>query len=304
MTYLSLWWRASRPFSFTMSVLPPIIGAIAVKIENPGFDLNLINLVLTMIGCVLAHAGANMVGDYFDFKNKVDRVGTFGSSGVLTGGLAKPKTILTGAIVVYIVASLIGIYLAFSIPGGKALLWLILIGAVLGFFYTVKPFAFKYRALGDIAVFISFGPAMTLGTYYVQIQHFSWGPILYAIPFAFLVDAVLHSNNLRDIRNDSAVNVKTVAILIGEKNAKFMYYGLVLSSYLSVIILILAKQLPVISLATLLSLPLAIKLIKIVRTKEKQPEQQFMMIDAATAQLHSAFGGLLLLSLLAQYLMQ
>ncbi|MDD5010362.1 MAG: 1,4-dihydroxy-2-naphthoate octaprenyltransferase [Syntrophorhabdaceae bacterium] len=304
MSYVSLWWRASRPFTFTMSVLPPIIGAIAVKIENPGVGLNWLHLILTMLGCVLAHAGANLVGDYFDFKNKVDREGTFGSSGVLTGKLTEPKTILTGAIVVYIVASLIGLYLAFSIPNGKVLLWLILIGAVLGFFYTVKPFAFKYRALGDIAVFISFGPAMTLGTYYVQIQHFSWGPILYAIPFAFLVDAVLHSNNLRDIKNDSVVNVKTVAILIGERNAKFMYYGLVLSSYLSVIVLILAGQLPLISLATLLSLPLAIKLIRIVHAKEKQPEQQFMMIDAATAQLHSAFGGLLLLSLLAQYLIQ
>jgi len=55
---------------------------------------------------------------------------------------------------------------------------------------------------------------------------------------------------------------------------------------------------------TLLSLPLAIKLIKLVHSKERQPEQQFVMIDAATAQLHSAFGGLFLLSLLAQYLMQ
>jgi 1,4-dihydroxy-2-naphthoate octaprenyltransferase len=304
MSYVSLWWRASRPFTFTMSVLPPIIGAIAVKIENPDVGLGWLKLVLTMIGCVLAHAGANMVGDYFDFKNRVDREGTFGSSGVLTGKLAEPKTILTGAIIVYIIASLIGIYLAFSIPNGKVLLWLILIGAVLGFFYTVKPFAFKYRALGDIAVFISFGPAMTLGTYYVQIQRFSWGPILYAIPFAFLVDAVLHSNNLRDIKNDAVVNVKTVAILIGERNAKFMYYGLVLSSYLSVIVLILANQLPLISLVTLLSLPLAIKLIRIVHAKEGQPERRFLMIDAATAQLHSAFGGLLLLSLLAQYLMQ
>jgi len=304
MSYISLWWRASRPFTFTMSVLPPIIGAIAVKIEHPGFGLNWLNLILTMVGCVLAHAGANMVGDYFDFKNRVDREGTFGSSGVLTGKLAEPKTILTGAVIVYIVASLIGIYLAFSILNGKVLLWLILIGAVLGFFYTVKPFAFKYRALGDIAVFISFGPAMTLGTYYVQIQQFSWGPILYAIPFAFLVDAVLHGNNLRDIKNDSVVNIKTVAILIGERNAKFMYYGLVLSSYLSVIVLILANQLPLISLATLLSLPLAIKLVRIVHSKERLPEQQFMMIDAATAQLHSAFGGLFLLSLLAQYLMQ
>lgn len=301
MSKVSIWWQAARPFSFTVSVLPPILGGIIAKMENPGMKLDWLFFALALIGCIIAHAGANMIGDYFDFKKKVDREGTFGSSGVLISNLIEPKKVFIGSMVAYVIASGIGIYLAASIPNGWYLILIIIAGAVLGLFYAAEPFSFKYHALGDLAVFISFGPAMTLGAYFVQAHHFSWTPVLYAIPVAFLVDAVLHSNNLRDIKNDSVVNIKTLAIIIGEKNSKLMYYGLVLSAYISVIVLIIANGLPAVSLITLLSLPLALKLIRIVKQKNKVPEQQFVMIDAATAQLHSVFSVLFVISLLVQY---
>ncbi|MCX5808298.1 MAG: 1,4-dihydroxy-2-naphthoate octaprenyltransferase [Proteobacteria bacterium] len=303
MAKVLLWWRAARPFSFTVSVLPPILGGVIAKTENSGMKLDWLFFALALIGCVIAHAGANLIADYFDFKKRVDREGTLGSSGVLVSNLMEPGKVFIGAIIAYIIASGIGIYIAASIPNGGVLIWIILIGAVLGLFYTAEPFSFKYHALGDLAVFISFGPAMTLGAYFVQAHHFSWAPVLYAIPVAFLVDAILHSNNLRDIKNDSVVNIKTVAIVIGERNSKFMYYGLVLSAYVSVVVLIIANGLPAISLITLLSLPLALKLIRLVNLKNRVPEQQqqFVMIDAATAQLHSVFGILFLISLLVQH---
>ena len=301
MSKVSIWWQASRPFSFTVSILPPILGSIIAKMESPGLKIDWLLFALTLIGCVIAHAGANMIGDYFDFKKRVDREGTFGSSGVLISNLIEPKKVFMGSMVAYVIASSIGIYIAASIPNGMYLILIIIIGAVLGLFYAAEPFSFKYHALGDLAVFISFGPAMTLGAYFVQTHHFSWTPVLYAIPAAFLVDAVLHSNNLRDIKNDSVVNIKTVAILIGEQNSKRMYYGLIISAYISVILLITANGLPTVSLITLLSLPLALKLIGIVKHKNKVPDQQFIMIDAATAKLHSVFSVLFVVSLLVQY---
>ncbi len=301
MSQAKLWWQASRPFSFTVSVIPPILGGLIAAMENPGIKINWLYFALALIGCVIAHAGANMIGDYFDFKKRVDREGTFGSSGVLISNLIEPKKVFMGSMVAYVIASSIGVYLAASIPNGFYLILIIILGAVLGIFYAAEPFSFKYHALGDLAVFISFGPAMTLGAYFIQVHRFSWTPVLYAIPVAFLVDAVLHSNNLRDIKNDSVVNIKTVAILIGERNAKLMYYGLVLSAYISVVVLIVVNGLPPVSLITMLSLPLALKLIRTVRQKNALPEQQFVMIDAATAQLHSVFSMLFLISLLVQH---
>lgn len=302
MSSIALWWRAVRPFSFTVSVIPPILGAVLAVLGNPGLEINWFRLILTLIGCMTAHAGANLLSDYYDYKVHVDREDTFGSSGLLVGKIMQPKQIFKGGVIVISVALGIGLYLVSVTPNGLFLLGLIFIGGILGVFYTAQPFAFKYRALGDIAVFISFGSAMVLGAYYVQVHRFSWAPVLYALPIALLVDAILHSNNLRDIESDEVVHIKTIPILIGEKASKWVYYGLIFGAYVLILILIVWAGLPMLSLLTFLSLPLAIKLVKMVRDKEKMPEKQFAMIDAATAQFHLTFGVLMIISLIIHLL--
>jgi 1,4-dihydroxy-2-naphthoate octaprenyltransferase len=135
----------------------------------------------------------------------------------------------------------------------------------------------------------------------VQTHRFSWAPVLYALPVALLVDAILHGNNIRDIENDRQVHINTVPILIGSANAKLMYHGLVFGAYALVPILMLFAGLPWLSILTFLSLPLAVNLSRMVQSKEQIPESQFAMIDAATAQLHSIFGLLLIVSLIIHY---
>jgi 1,4-dihydroxy-2-naphthoate octaprenyltransferase len=297
MSQIALWWRAARPFAFTVSLIPPILGGLIAGVENPGLQFSLFRLVLAGVGCMTAHAGANLLSDYYDFKTRVDREGTFGSSGLLVPGIMSPAQVLRGGWVALVIAGLIGAFFVLVTPSGTFLIWLILLGGLLGIFYTAKPFEFKYHALGDLAVFISFGPAMVLGAYFVQAHQFSWKPILYSIPIGLLVDAVLHSNNLRDIANDGVVKIKTVPILIGEKWAKIMYQALVFGAYLLTLLLVLAGGLTAFSLLVFLSLPLAIKAVNMVRRKESVPMEIFATIDAATAQVHLAFGLLMVVGL-------
>ena len=198
-------------------------------------------------------------------------------------------------------AGVLGAYLVLVTPGGTFLIGLILLGGLLGIFYTAKPFEFKYHALGDLAVFISFGPAMVLGAYFVQAHHFSWTPILCSIPVGLLVDAVLHSNNLRDIANDKVVEIKTVPILIGEKWAKRMYQALVFGAYVATLLLVVFGSLTAFALMAFLSLPLAIRVTNMVRHKERVPPDQFALVDAATAQVHLAFGLLMVVGLALRY---
>jgi len=303
MSQIALWWRAVRPFAFTVSLIPPIMGGLIALVQNPGLKFSLFRFVLAGIGCMTAHAGANLLSDYYDFKTRVDREGTFGSSGLLVGGIMSPEQILRGGWIALVVAGIIGACLVFATPNGTFLIWLILIGGLLGVFYTAKPFELKYHALGDLAVFLSFGPAMVLGAYFVQAHHFSWKPVLYSIPIGFLVDAILHSNNLRDIVNDGVVKIKTVPILIGEKRAKWMYHALVFGAYLITLLLVLFGDLTAFALLVLVSLPLAIKVANMVRHKESVPTERFAMIDAATAQLHLVFGLLMVIGLVIRYVL-
>jgi len=303
MSQIALWWRAVRPFAFTVSVIPPIMGGLIAIVEDPGLTFNFFRFILAGVGCMTAHAGANLLSDYYDFRTRVDREGTFGSSGLLVSGIMSPQQILRGGWIALFIAGVIGAYLVLVTPGGTFLIGLILIGGLLGVFYTAKPFELKYHALGDLAVFVSFGPAMVLGAYYVQAHHFSWKPVLYAIPIGLLVDAILHSNNLRDMVNDSVVKIRTVPILIGEKRAKLMYQALVFGAHLITLLLVLSVDLTVFALLVFLSLPLAIKVVNLVRHKENVPTEKFAVIDAATAQLHLVFGLLMVLGLVLGYIL-
>jgi 1,4-dihydroxy-2-naphthoate octaprenyltransferase len=301
MSQIAMWWRAVRPFAFTVSLIPPIMGGLMALIENPGLNFSLFRFILAGIGCMTAHAGANLLSDYYDFRTRVDREGTFGSSGVLVAGIMSAEQILQGGCIALGIAGIIGAYLVFVTPSGTLLIWLIALGGVLGIFYTAKPFEFKYHALGDLAVFIAFGPAMVLGAYFVQAHHFSWKPVLYSIPVGLLVDAVLHSNNLRDIASDRVVKIKTVPILIGERWAKLMYQALVFGAYLITLLLVLAGGLTAFALLVFLSLPPAVKVANMVRHKESVPMEKFAFIDAATAQVHLAFGLLMAIGLVLGY---
>ena len=304
MSQIVLWWRATRPFTLTISLIPCVLGGLLALVESPGgISFSLSRFILAGIGCMTAHAGANLLSDYYDFKTRVDRQGTFGSSGLLVPGIMSPEQILRGGWIAMVIAGVIGAYLVLVTPGGTFLIGLILIGGMLGIFYTWKPFEFKYHALGDLAVFISFGPAMVLGAYFVQAHHFSWKPILYSIPVGLLVDAILHSNNLRDIANDGVVKIKTVPILIGEKRAKIMYMALVFGAYLFTLLLVLTGGMSSFALLVLLSLPLAVKVANVVRHKESVSPEKFALIDVATAQVHLAFGLLMVIGLGIRYAM-
>jgi len=78
MQKLKLYWRAARPFSFTVSIVPPILATAIAISENPYLEIKWFYLVLTILGCWLAHAGSNIFSDYFDFIKNVDRKDTLG----------------------------------------------------------------------------------------------------------------------------------------------------------------------------------------------------------------------------------
>jgi len=287
---IKLWWTAVRPFAFTASVIPVLLGSSIAASKHDNLDFNWIYFFLAILGAMLVHSGTNLVNDYFDYKSYIDREGTFGGSGLLVANVMKPSQTFKGGIVAFALAVLIAVYFVAVLENRAFFVGLCIFGLLSGIFYTATPLSFKYRGLGDIQVFISMGILMTIGSYFIQTQQFSWIPIFYAIPIALLVDAILHSNNLRDIKDDSETGITTIAIKLGESGARFMYYFLVIGAYLSIIGLMLFADLHPIALISFLSLPLAFRLLRMVKNKSDVPKEIFAMIDAGTAQLHTAVG--------------
>ena len=296
-----VWWTAARPFSLTVSIVPPILGSLLAMMENQWMNLRPVRFVLCLLGCVIAHAGSNLLSDYYDYIHRVDREETWGSSRMLVEGRIKPGAARLAGLICFLIAGLAGTWLIATSAAPLLLAGLTLLGLTLGVFYTAKPFQLKYHALGDISVFIAFGSAMTLGAYAVQAARFSWTPVLAALPVALLVDAILHSNNLRDMEHDRPTGIQTLAMKLGSQRAVKMYALLIYGAYILTLLLVIAGQLPVISLVVFLSLPLAFRLVKRVRGREEIPQKEFSDIDARTAQLHSLFSVLLIAALLVSY---
>ena len=221
---------------------------------------------------------------------------------VISMGLVSLKEMKKAAVISLLLAFTIGVYL--FTQAGMWILYLSLFGLLSAIFYTAKPIALKYKALGDIQVILSFGVGMTLGAYIVQTGEFSWMPVIFSIPLGMLIDAILHSNNIRDINFDGKFGVKTLPILIGEKLSIKFYYFLILGAYLSVIVFAAVGLLPWFALLSLITLPLALKLVKM---SESFPAEGIARFEYGTkhimmtAQLNMVFGLSLIMGLLISY---
>jgi 1,4-dihydroxy-2-naphthoate octaprenyltransferase len=297
---------ASRAYSFPASIIPIIFGSV-LALPVVGGNFNVLNFFLTLIGGVLIQVGTNVINDIYDFKKGIDKADEktgipHGGSMVLSMGIADLKFMKMVAFVSIGVATLIGIYLYTQV--GPWILYLTAFGFLSAIFYTAAPVALKYKALGDLQVIISFGVGMTLGAYIVQTGQFAWGPIIYSIPLGLLIDAILHSNNIRDINFDGKFGVKTVPILIGQDLSIKMYWALLIGAYACLIIFVAIGKLTPFALLALITFPIAWKLMVMISGIPDEPQARFeygSKHTMMTAQLNMQFGLTLIIGLLVAY---
>jgi len=286
------WFLASRPWSFTMTAISVSVGGALGAIDG-GFSWAL--YLITLLGTILLHAATNLINDYYDVKSGVDtrEVSTAQyRPHPLVEGKLNAEHVRTAAYILYGLSILIGIFLAVS--RGWMLLWIGLIGAFASLTYTAPPLKYKYSALGEISVFIMWGPLMVAGSYFVQRQSFSMNAFWISLPFGVLVALVLLANNIRDITHDRSKGILTLAIVLGRRKGLLLYDSLVVLAYLGIILMSFFGPLYLWSLIVLLSVPLALRLLRLMM------KQVPADADARTAQLDTAFGVLLVISLVLE----
>ncbi|MCS6848957.1 MAG: 1,4-dihydroxy-2-naphthoate octaprenyltransferase [Anaerolineae bacterium] len=286
--FVRVWWMATRPFSFTASVVPVTLGAVLAAYDGY-FDLWL--FALTLIGSVLIHAGTNLANDYYDWKKGADTPESLGPNRALQEGMLTPQQVFIGALVCFGVGSLIGLYLVAA--RGVFILMLGILSVLAGWFYTAGPKAFAYIGLGEIVVFIFMGPVMVIGSYYVQVQAAPLHVVLLSLPIGFLVAAILHANNMRDLEGDLAKNKRTLANILGRQASKWEYLVLVVGSFVVLIALVLIGYAPLLALLPLLVLPTGISLVQ--RAFATDEPRKLNRVLRATASLHGWFGWLMIL---------
>jgi len=291
-TGIKLWLQAVRPFSFTASITPMLLGgALAYYNLQLGVvgQIDWFYLPLILVCGLLYHAGSNLISDFFDHKYGVDADDTKGSSGVLVRGLLQPAQVYRAGLLLLALGTLLGI--TFIVGRGEFAAVLGAIGLLGGYFYCGGPKGYKYIALGDAFVGMLFGPLMVFGSYFCLTGSTDMMYIfLTSLPIGFLVIGILHANNTRDIEHDKRAHSYTVAGVIGFKASKVYYAMLVILAYVGVASFVVMDMLPLGALLVIFTLKPAIEALKNVLTSSGPDDEKLSMADVASAQLHLGFG--------------
>jgi 1,4-dihydroxy-2-naphthoate octaprenyltransferase len=293
---LRLWLRAARPVSFTAAVVPALIGTLLAAPDAFSWW----RAVLAILGSVAILAGTNFINDYFDHRKGVDGPGTLGQAGAIQRGEVSPRGVFAAGIACFAIGAVAGLILA--AVSGWSLVWLGVASVLAGFLYTGWPLHLAYIGLGEVTVFIFMGPIIVLGAWFVQVESWDWEPVVASLPIGFLVTAILHVNNLRDIDNDRERGKRTIPTVIGRDAARVEMYVLLAATYLSLVVAVVAGAIPWPGLIALVTLPAVPPIVKIVAGYRDPRKVNFAL--ARTAILHMQFGAVLALGIAANWVWQ
>lgn len=213
------WLVAVRPWSFPASAMP--VAVTLAYLYWMQQDVNWTNGVWALLNIIVFHAAGNTWSDYFDYKHHVDREDTHGVC-TLTSGLFRPQEIFRLSLSLLVVALAAGIGLL--VRTGLPLLYIGIGGAACTLLYP----ALKYRALGDVVIFVAYALLPMLGTAYVATGRADWSTMWVGVPVGLITVAILHANNTRDMETDVRADIHTLAMTLGGRASMLLYCAEVL----------------------------------------------------------------------------
>ena len=242
---MNKWILGARPRTLPAAIAPVVVATALV-----GADFNWFLAALALKVAVWLQIGVNFANDYSDGVKGTD-ADRVGPTRLVASGMATASAVKFAAIVSFAIASIAGAWLALLTSP-----WLILIGVIsiaAAWGYTGGKNPYGYKGLGELSVFLFFGVVATMGTYYAQTEQITLLSFIVSIPMGALSCAILAINNLRDRPKDALVGKLTVAVRIGDRNARLMYVALLALAHLAAI----ATLIPTV-LLTVLALPMSI----------------------------------------------
>lgn len=279
---LKMWVTAARPWSFPASAVP--VAATVAFLFWLGAEINWLHAVWALANIVVFHAAGNTWSDYWDFKCGVDAEDTFGCKNI-TGGLFAAGGILRMSLVLAAIASAAG--LGLMARTGLPLLWIGLGGLCCTLFYPML----KYRALGDVAVLLAYAVLPAAGTAYAVTGSIDPRVLTVALPVGLVTVAILHTNNVRDMRTDARAGILTLPMLLGGRASVGLYLFEILFPFVWIAGMCLTGRFPYVTGIVLCALVPAAAAVRTMCRFLPEGEEAIASLDEMTARLQLLFGG-------------
>lgn len=285
---LSSYLLALRPWSLSASILPSLLGcAIAYKFTPPSVGFNWLLVLFILLTVVSVHGAGNIVNTYYDYVKGIDDRKS--DDRTLVDHILSKDEVVSLGVMLYTLGCVGFIALVMTSPAKIEHLALVYFGGLSSSFLYTGGIGLKYIALGDILYLVIFGPLSVLFAFMCETGHMEWATIYYAIPLALNTEAILHSNNTRDLESDSKAGIVTLAILIGATASHVLYAFLLFTPYIAFVVFAMRHSLWF--FLPLITLPSAFKLEKFSR----EPES-ISKVPKLTAKLNLYFGFLYVLA--------
>ena len=222
--HINIWIQGARPRTLPAAIAPVIVATVLA-----GREWKPVQALLALIVSLALQIAVNYSNDYSDGIRGTDddRVGPVR---LVASGLASAQSVKRAAQLSFLIACIAGLVLA-----SLSAWWVILIGiasVLAAWGYTGGHTPYGYRGFGELSVFTFFGVVATVGTYYVQTLEITLAAFAASIPMGALSCALLAINNIRDIPGDEVVGKKTLAVKLGDKNARKFFVALLITAYI------------------------------------------------------------------------
>nr|WP_085477397.1 1,4-dihydroxy-2-naphthoate polyprenyltransferase [Rathayibacter oskolensis] len=259
------WIAGARLRTLPLAIAPVLIGTGATQVTDEGWHW--VRALLCLAVSLALQIGVNYANDYSDGVRGTD-ANRVGPSRLTGSGAAKPKHVLTVALVFFGLAGAAG--LALTILSGYW--WFLIVGAAAiaaAWFYTGGRRPYGYLGLGELFVFVFFGLVATVGTTFVQIGRANQESWLGGVAAGLFACAVLMVNNIRDIPTDRLSGKRTLAVLTGPTVSRAIYSAFVLVPFGIAVVLALFYPLAWLTLFVLLAVLPAILITLTARTAKE-----------------------------------
>ncbi len=215
---MNAWILATRPHTLPASVTPVVLGSVLAAFDGA---FALAPALAAAVCAMLLQIASNLINDIYDFRKGADSSERLGPPRAVAAGLLTEQAVKRVAIGVCVLAFVLGQYLVWV--GGWQILAIGVLSLIVAWAYTGGPKPLAYMGLGEVFAFLFFGVVAVMGTYFAQTHQFSWVALVYSFVPGFWSAGILLTNNIRDIHTDAPVQKNTVAVRLGDRNARILY---------------------------------------------------------------------------------
>jgi 1,4-dihydroxy-2-naphthoate octaprenyltransferase len=312
---ISKWFIATRSAVTSVTIYAGVIAGLLAwrDLDTAGKPFDLLTWLIITLGLFLAHGTNNLLNDYTDFSRGVDKNNYFrtqyGVHPLVQGFWTKPQQLrwffVSGGL-----AFLSGIYALFYTNFSPVIIGLFAFGAVILLFYT---WPLKYLGLGELFIFLIWGPILVGATYLVLMRGWApgvWYAALAGVPFGLTVASINVGKHIDKRDDDLKKGVGTLPVKIGEKAARYVNMASLILAYLVIVYLVFVPRFftPILLIVFLAGKRLLLALGVLTKPRPAEPPKEWpgwpTWFSGFAFYHNRMFGGLFILAILLDTLLR